>query len=153
MSRPVSVATSWLLNFALTPGRFHQFARYMLVSGVALGVDLSAFAVLTQSLLLAPVLAGALSMIAGLIAHYVQSVVFVFSSSATGKSHRRLIVEYGLTGLLGVVITILVIVATVDVASLPVWLGKLLAVGATFVCVYLVRAGVVFAPQHLQSAK
>ena len=137
-------AGAW--NFAQTPGRLEQFLRYTFVSGLSLGLDLAVFALLIWSTATATALAGALSCMAGLILHYFLSVSFVFDSSETGKTQRQLVLEYVLTGAMGFAITASAILVTVDIAGLPAFLGKGFGIGATFVSVYLVRAGYVFAP-------
>ena len=137
-------AWSWLVGFVTTPGRLIQFARYLVVSVVALGVDIAAFWMLVASGGVAAVAAGAAGVLAGLIVHYTLSVFFVFADQDTGKSQRRLISEYVLTGGAGVLITSAVIFAVVDLAGLPPFAGKGVAVVITFVVVYIMRAGYVF---------
>ena len=140
-------AIRWCVEFAQTPGRLEQFLRYTFVSGLSLGLDLAVFALLIWSTATATALAGALSCMAGLILHYFLSVSFVFDSSETGKTQRQLVLEYVLTGAMGFAITASAILVTVDIAGLPAFLGKGFGIGATFVSVYLVRAGYVFAPE------
>lgn len=145
---PPSVATRvrlWCRDFALTPGRLAEFFRYTFVSGASLSLDLAAFAGFLYFGLLSVALAGAVSCMIGLVLHYVLSVTYVFDAKATGKSGRRLIAEYALTGAMGFAITAGSIFLIVDIAGLPAWLGKAIGIGATFVSVYLVRAGFVFA--------
>lgn len=139
-------AIRWCVDFVQTPGRLEQFLRYTLVSGLSLGLDLAVFAGLVWTALMATALAGALSCMVGLVLHYFLSVSFVFDSSQTQKTHRQLVIEYMLTGAMGFAITASAIFLAVDVAGLPVFLGKAIGIGATFVSVYLVRAGYVFAP-------
>jgi putative flippase GtrA len=134
------------VDFVLTPGRLEQFLRYTFVSAISLGLDLAVFAALVAATLMATALAGAMSCMAGLIVHYFLSVSFVFDSSKTEKTHRQLVLEYVLTGAMGFAITASAIYLTVDLAGLPAFVGKGFGIGATFVSVYLVRAGYVFAP-------
>ena len=139
-------AIRWCVDFVQTPGRLEQFLRYTFVSWLSLGLDLAVFAMLIWSTAMATALAGALSCMAGLILHYFLSVRFVFVASQTDKTHRQLVLVYVLTGAMGFEITATAIVLTVDIAGLPAFLGKGFGIGATFVSVYLVRAGYVFAP-------
>ncbi len=152
-SSPFSRAYEWGFAFATTPGRLKQFATYTLVSGLSLGLDLVVFATLMWSAAMAPALAGALSVLAGLILHYLLSVTVVFDAAGTGKNGSRLIGEYLLTGAMGFVITASVIFMVVDLAGLPAFLGKAAGIGPTFVSVYLVRAGYVFAPTAKEATK
>lgn len=139
-------AIHWCVEFVLTPGRLEQFLRYTLVSGISLGLDLAVFALLVWATLMMAALAGALSCMAGLIVHYFLSVSFVFDPKETDKTHGQLVLEYVLTGAMGFAITASAIFVAVDLAGLPALLGKAFGIGATFVSVYLVRAGYVFAP-------
>lgn len=139
-------AIRWCVTFVQTPGRLEQFLRYTFVSGISLGLDLAVFAALIWATAMAVALAGALSCMAGLIVHYFLSVSFVFDPSETDKTHKQLVLEYMLTGAMGFAITASAIFICVDVAGLPAFLGKGVGIGATFVSVYLVRAGYVFAP-------
>lgn len=139
-------AIRWCVDFAQTPGRLEQFLRYTFVSGLSLSLDLAVFALLIWATAMATALAGALSCMVGLVLHYFLSVSFVFDSSETDKTHRQLVLEYVLTGAMGFAITASAIYLTVDLGGLPAFLGKGFGIGATFVSVYLVRAGYVFAP-------
>jgi len=139
-------AIRWCTEFVQTPGRLEQFLRYTLVSGLSLGLDLAVFALLISATAMATAMAGALSCMVGLVLHYFLSVSFVFDASKTTKTHRQLVIEYLATGAMGFAITASAIYLTVDLAGLPAFLGKGFGIAATFVSVYLVRAGYVFAP-------
>lgn len=138
-------AIRWCVEFVQTPGRLEQFLRYTFVSFIALALDLTSFAILISTTSIAAALAGAISTLVGLILHYYLSVNMVFDRSQSKKSERDLIFEYMLTGAVGFAITACAIFITVDFAGFPAFLGKAFGVGATFVCVYIIRAGYVFA--------
>lgn len=148
MTRPLATGIwrgwNWLTGFVATPGRLLQFARYLAVSVLALGVDLAVFWALMASGDFEAVVAGAAGVLAGLVVHYTLSAFFVLADQETGKSHRRLISEHVLTGGAGVLITSAVIFAMVDLAGLAPFAGKGVAVVITFVVVYIMRAGYVF---------
>ena len=143
----------WFKDFLRTPGRSVEFVRYTGVSAASLGLDLAVFALLLSAEVMSAALAGAVSCMVGLVLHYLLSVHFVFDAGATHKSQKRLIIEYGLTGVMGFVITAAAIWITVDGIGLPAGIGKAAGIGATFVSVYLVRAGFVFAPHRLNATK
>ncbi|MEO0791678.1 MAG: GtrA family protein [Pseudomonadota bacterium] len=140
-------AIGWSMAFLKTPGRSVEFVRYTGVSGASLALDIAAFRMIHSAGLLDAALAGAISCMVGLVLHYVLSVHVVFDPVATGKSNRRLIGEYAMTGVMGFAITWTSIWLVVDIFGLAPWLGKFVGIGLTFVSVYLVRAGVVFAPR------
>ena len=143
----IPIAWRWLWAFARTPGRIWELARYTGVSAAALTLDLGVFFALQEGGWMNPALAGATSCMAGLVLHYLLSVTLVFNPAATGKSQQRLIGEYALTGAMGFAITAGSIFVVIDLLGLPATFGKLVGIGLTFVSVYLVRAGFVFAPR------
>jgi putative flippase GtrA len=145
-ARAMARAQAFVVEFIATPGRLLQFLRYLGVSVLALSVDLAAFWVLMQAGALSPVAAGASSVLAGLVVHYTLSAFFVFADQDTGKTQARLISEYAMTGLAGVLITAGVMFVAVEFAGLPAMLAKGGAVGVTFVAVYVMRASLVFQP-------
>ncbi|MEL6312314.1 MAG: GtrA family protein [Pseudomonadota bacterium] len=143
----IATARAWTVAFVTTPGRLKEFCRYTGVSAVSLGLDIAVFAALQVAAIMSAPMAGAWSCMAGLLLHYFLSVHVVFDPRATGKSDRRLLSEYAATGAMGFAITASSIFVIVEWMSLPSWFGKFVGIGLTFVTVYLVRAGVVFAPK------
>ena len=143
---PVERAWRWLMAFLRTPGRLNEFLRYTAVSGISLAIDIAVFALLINATATSAALAGAFSCMAGLLVHYVLSVMFVFRGAVSGKSGWRLVSEYALTGAMGFIITAGAIVLVTDVGGAPAFIGKCFGIAATFISVYLVRAGFVFAP-------
>ena len=142
----IAPAKSWLIDFAVTPGRIAQFLKYIAVSAGSLFVDAMIFGLLVWVSAMGAPAAGAVGFIAGLVAHYILAVNFVFDPAQTAKSNRKLFLEYATTGAVGIVITTAIIWTAVDNLGLHPALGKILALGPTFVVVYLMRAGLVFAP-------
>ncbi len=145
--KPLELARAWAVAFVTSPGRFKEFCRYTGVSAASLGLDIAVFAALQSAAVMSAPMAGAWSCMAGLLLHYFLSVHVVFDPRATGKSDRRLISEYAVTGVMGFAITASSIFVIVEWLGLPSWFGKFVGIGLTFVSVYLVRAGVVFAPK------
>lgn len=122
-----------------------QFSRYVAVSVFALGVDFSVFLALTHVGLFKASLAGVIGYAVGLVLHFVLSTSFVFERRGLEKSRRRLFAEFAASGLVGVCITWAIIALAVDTIHLPAIVGKVLAVGISFVAVYLMRRTFVFA--------
>ena len=141
----VRLVINWLVAFVRTPERLIEFSRYVAVSALALGLDLVTFVGLVSLDVMSTALTGAISCLVGLGLHYVLSVNHVFDATVTGKSNRQLAGEYILTGLLGFAITAFVIWAIIELTALPVWFAKAVAVGATFITVYVIRSRIVFA--------
>lgn len=146
-SRMLSVMRRGVVAFIAKPGRLAELGRYTAVSATALVLDLVVFVALMKSGAFSPAIAGALGVLSGLAVHFLLSLAFVFDAAQTGKSMRRLAGEYAVTGVLGFAVTWTVVEVSVGLLGFSAGLGKLLAVGATFVSVYLVRAGLVFCPR------
>ena len=121
-----------------------ELSYYTIVSAVALAVDVAVFTVLTRGGMRAAV-AGMVGYGAGLILHYMLSVRFVFETQGSSKSVLRRFAEFVLSGLIGVVITWAIILAATEFAHLPALVGKVAAVGTSFIIVFLLRRGIVFA--------
>lgn len=81
----------------------------------------------------------------GLVLHYVLSIRYVFQTDVSIKGGLRRFVEFVLSGLIGVAITWLIIAVATEVLHLPALIGKVAAVGTSFVIVFLLRRGIVFA--------
>ena len=148
----IGTAKIWLNDFIATPGRIAQFLKYIAVSASALVVDVLTYGLLVWLALTGAALAGAIGFAIGLIANYLLAVNFVFDPGQTTKSNHKLFVEYATTGGVGIALTAAIIWATVDGLGLHPALGKCLAVGPTFIAVYLMRAGIVFAPSRKAAA-
>ena len=121
-----------------------ELSTYTIVSVVALGVDLAVF----NALLFGGVgaaLAGLIGYTAGLILHYVLSRRFVFDTARSDKGDWRRFGEFAVSGCVGLAMTWAVIHLATDVAHLPAMVGKIVAVGTSFIVVFLLRRGIVFA--------
>jgi putative flippase GtrA len=121
-----------------------QFSRYTLVSGFALVFDFAVYFLVAAGGT-RPAIAGAVGYACGLVFHYLLSVRYVFDVEAAHKGQSRLFAEFVLSGLAGMAITALVIAVAVDVGHMPLLAAKVLAVGASFLVVFALRRGVVFA--------
>lgn len=121
-----------------------QLSRYTLVSAVALGIDMVLYLALT-GLGMRPATAGVVGYLAGGVAHYALSVLLVFDVASHAKTTSRRLAEFFVSGLVGLAITWCIIAVSTEVLHLPAIIGKVLAVGASFVTVFLIRRGIVFA--------
>jgi putative flippase GtrA len=121
-----------------------QFSRYTLVSALALILDFAVYLLLAAGGTKVA-LAGALGYACGLALHYVLSVRYVFDAQAAHKAQSRLFAEFAVSGLAGMAITALVIAAAVDAGDMPLLPAKAVAVGVSFLVVFVLRRSVVFA--------
>ncbi len=130
-------------HFRLLP----QLSRYAVVSLLALALDCAVYLSLITTGI-RPMPAGIVGYSMGLLLHFVLSSAFVFNASAVDKDRIRLFGEFALSGLAGLVVTAVVIAATTDFAGLPALPAKILATGVSFLIVYSLRRGIVFAARR-----
>jgi putative flippase GtrA len=121
-----------------------QLARYILVSGVALVLDFTVFLALNSSIGHATI-SGVVGYAAGIVLHYLLSRYFVFGASQTPKAAHRLFAEFVASGIVGLAVTAAVIALATGSFGLAPIAAKALAVGASFVGVFLIRRTIVFA--------
>ncbi len=134
---------------ALVQSQLPRLSRYTLVSIAALGLDFAVFQTLTVSEI-KPALAAIVGYTFGMLLHYTLSVRFVFVN-ATPKSRRRTLFEFALSGLIGLAMTAAIVWVATGWLGVPALLAKALAVGASFVTVFLLRAAIVFKPAAINA--
>jgi putative flippase GtrA len=120
-----------------------QLSRYVVVSALALTLDITVFLVLNRALGL-PTLAGVVGYSCGIVLHYFLSRNFVFNAARSRKSGHRLFSEFAASGLVGLAVTAGVISVATGVLGLSAIVAKVLAVGASFIGVFLIRRTIVF---------
>lgn len=118
--------------------------RYAVVSAVALALDFAIFAGLTHAGYGAA-LAGVVGYTFGLVCHFCLSSRFVFNERATTKSQSRLLAEFALSGVIGLIITTLTIGVCTGLFHLAPVAAKVVAVGISFAAVFAMRHIIVFA--------
>jgi len=124
-----------------------QLSRYAVVSLLALAVDYSVYLSLVSAGMKAA-LAGMIGYSLGLLLHFVLSACFVFDAAAARKAPVRLFGEFALSGMAGLAVTTIVIATATDGVGLPALPAKILATGTSFLLVYSLRRGVVFAARR-----
>jgi putative flippase GtrA len=134
-------APAWLAR--LMP----ELSTYTLVSIVALGIDLAIFNGLVFGGTRASI-AGAGGYLVGMIVHYVLSTHYVFDTTNSDKGNARRFTEFALSGAVGLLITWSLIHLATDIAHLPAMVGKIGAIGTSFIVVFLLRRGIVFAARR-----
>ncbi len=126
-----------------------ELSYYTIVSVVAHGVDLAVFNGLVIGGMRAS-LAGIVGYSVGLVVHYVLSSRYVFATQTSDKTSARRFGEFAVSGCVGLAITWALIHLATDVAHLPAMVGKIAAVGTSFIVVFLLRRGIVFASRTAQ---
>jgi putative flippase GtrA len=120
-----------------------QLSRYAVVSALALVLDFSVFLALNGTIGHAT-LSGVIGYGAGIVLHFVLSRRFVFHAR-TEKAAHRLFAEFIGSGLVGLAVTAGVIALATGVLGFSPITAKVLAAGASFIGVFLIRRTVVFA--------
>jgi putative flippase GtrA len=127
-----------------TNGVGAESCRYSVVSVLALGCDLVIYTALLQ-LGSVPTAAGATGYIAGLCLHYCLSTSWVFPDPVGKRRAIPTFAKFAATGLLGVATTAAIIGALTASGLAGAFAAKAAAVGVTYVAVFLLRRGFVFA--------
>jgi protoporphyrinogen oxidase/putative flippase GtrA len=140
LSRAWPVFAGPLLRHEMLP----QLLRYTLVSGFALALDFTVFLALNGTIG-HPTLSGVCGYAAGIGLHYFLSKRFVFDAGNSPKAAHRLFVEFVASGIVGLLATAAVIALATGMFGLAPIAAKLLAAGASFIGVFLIRRTVVFA--------
>jgi putative flippase GtrA len=121
-----------------------ELSAYTIVSAVALAVDLVVFNALQLSGLRASV-AGIAGYGVGLLLHYILSKRYVFAPRANEKTEAQRFGEFCLSGAIGALLTWFIIAVATDWLHTPAMVGKIVAVGISFIVVFLLRKSIVFA--------
>lgn len=131
---------------SLRPGHglVPQLSRYAVVSAFALALDFAIFLSL-NAVTGMPTLSGVIGYACGLVLHYQLSLRFVFDTGKSAKSAHRRFTEFVASGLVGIAITAGVIAVATGPLGMGALIAKVLAAGASFVGVYLIRRRIVFA--------
>jgi len=133
-----------------SPAFAHVFAlgrqgvRYLVVSAVALGCDLSVYALCLQAALAAPA-AGALGYSGGLLVHYLLSALWVFPDPVGTRHTKATLAKFAATGLLGLALTSGLIGTLTGAGLCGAYAAKIVAIAASTVTVFAVRRAYVFA--------
>jgi len=129
-----------------------QGARYLGVSAVALGLDLSVYALALKASLAAAA-AGALGYSGGLVVHYVLSAFWVFPDPVGRRHSKATLAKFVATGLLGLALTSGLIGTLTGAGLCGAYAAKIVAIAVSTVTVFAVRRAYVFAaPREAKSA-
>ena len=120
-----------------------QGVRYLLVSAVALGFDLSIYALGLRASLAAAA-AGALGYGGGLIIHYVFSAFWVFPDPGGQRRTTATLLKFVATGLLGLALTSGLIGTLTGAGLCGPYAAKIVAIAVSTVTVFAVRRAYVF---------
>lgn len=134
---------------ALTGGANRaQLVRYTAISGLAFALDLAVFLLLWQSGV-APVPASVAGYLCGTQLHWLLSTRLVFAAGVRQDraARRRQQGLFFASAAVGVTCNAGIVAAS-EALMIPLLIGKLAAIGASFVLVLAVRATIIFAHKH-----
>ena len=122
-----------------------QLARYVLISGLAFALDLTVFLQL-MPLGVSPVWASVAGYLCGTQLHWLMSTRLVFAAGVRqdAAARRRQQVLFFASAAVGVTCNAGIVAAS-EALMVPLLIGKLAAIGASFVLVLVVRATIIFA--------
>lgn len=107
-----------------------QLIKYLFVAVVAFLVDYGTLFILNSLLHLHHLFAAAMGFILGLIVNYLLSMLFVFKAKTNNKAVSFLI--FLVTGLIGLLMTLLLQYLFVDILFIPVLIAKLFTTAIVF---------------------
>jgi putative flippase GtrA len=124
-----------------------ELTSYVVVSLVALLVDVSGLYLMTSAVHLQRPVAAVLAYLAGLVVHYLLAIAFVFGYRRFGQHQGVEFAGYVVTGLIGVGTSYAVMLAGVELGA-GLWESKTLAVVLSFGLTYIARRWWLFSHDH-----
>jgi putative flippase GtrA len=134
-----------MLSMSTPGGAVHEVLGYGLVSGIALGVDMSVLHALVDGLGWHYLLASAIAFLAGATVSYLLSVRFVFSTRNLRNPYLECIAFFAL-GLVGLAVNAGAMFVSIGTVGLGLTAGKLFAAGCTFTANFALRRRLLFTP-------
>lgn len=116
-----------------------QFFRYAFVGGVAAFADLGVLYVLTEVFMIYHLISGVVGFVAGLSVNFLLSKIFVFSGEKNKHSASTEFIVYAIIGVIGLLLTELIMYAMTDIAGLYFMISKIVATGVVFVWNFVAR--------------
>ena len=127
-----------------------EFWRYLMASVLALGLDFGLLYLLTERVGLHYLSSSAISYSTGAVLHYVISVTFVFRERRVADPRLEFLGFFAI-GLLGLAANQLVLKAAVDGLALSYLVGKVAAVGVSFILTFVTRRAVLFTTKRIRA--
>jgi putative flippase GtrA len=139
-------------QFRATSGRTigGESCRYLVTSVLALSCDLLVYSALLRSGLM-PATAGAIGYMSGLCLHYHLSASWVFPDRTRRRQEVRTFIKFTATALLGMAMTAAIIGFLTWTGASGAFAAKAVAVGLTYVAVFLLRRTLVFAARDCEA--
>ena len=123
-----------------------QAFRYLIMASIAVTVEVGIFWLMNSFIHMNYLLATAVSMLAGIVLNWLGSKYFVFSKSRFTAFREFLLVF--IVSLVGLAIQIMTIYFLVTKAHAVPLVGKIAAIGVTFVWNFFIRRVYIFKPRE-----
>ena len=140
-SRPGRIAATQMTGLPKTLGE--EFSAYLIVSLLALGVDVLILYLLAGVLALDKPLSAAVAYLAGLFLHYRLAISRVFAYRRYAHQQGRELAGYVLTGFIGVASSYLIVLAGTRL-QIGLAMSKAIAVVVAFGLTYVARRWLLF---------
>lgn len=120
-----------------------QFVRYGFVSAVALAVDFGSLVLLTELAGVNHLISATIGFIFGLTVNYALSILWVFHSTKQ-TNNRQAFIIFTIIGIIGLLLTDLIIWLMTDVAGVHYLLSKIASAFIVFIWNFTARKKMVF---------
>lgn len=120
-----------------------EFAGYLAVSVAALALDVGLLTLLASVVHINYLAASAIGYCAGAVLHYILSVRFVFGARRLTDTRVEFVI-FSLIGVVGLIATQIILKLSVDGLGLNYLVGKVGAVGVSFVLNFTIRKAMLF---------
>jgi putative flippase GtrA len=121
-----------------------ELIKYLCVSILAVIIDFSFYWILFTVLPISRAWAGTISYLIGLVFAYVFLKIYVFKNIPSKNIHRKEIILFFISGLIGAAITYFTILLYENIISTQSHIAKITAMGLSFIIVYIFRKIYVF---------
>lgn len=122
---------------------FVQFARYIVVGGIAFVVDYGALFILTEYLGFHHLLSAAIAFVLGMTVNYLMSRTWVFNGSKDANKTKEFVI-FALIGVIGMVLNEAIIFIGTDFFGCHYMLSKLISTALVFVWNFCARRFILF---------
>ena len=123
-----------------------QVARYLIMASIVVTIELGSFWAMNSKIGINYLMATFLSMVIGIVLNWLGSKFFVFNKSRFNPVHEFILVA--VVSLVGIGLQLMTIYLLVTKAHTAPLIGKIAAIGTTFVWNFFIRRAYIFKPRE-----
>lgn len=127
----------------ISPKLIRQFLQYVLVGGLAFGVDFIALYLLTEAVGLHYLLSASLAFLLGLLTNYLLCIAWIFDFRAIASRSREFAI-FGLVGLAGLALNNAIMWCLTDLLGVHYLASKLVAAALILLFNFSLRRSILF---------